>query len=70
MKKRILTIMIAMIMVIAIVPVLVLTVSAAKADDLTVTIDSGAQVTLKDIDSDGFYEIGNANELYAFAALV
>lgn len=44
--------------------------SASAADDLTVTIDTGAEVTLKDTDADGFYEIGNANDLYAFAAAV
>ena len=45
-------------------------VSAAGGTDLTVTIDTGASVTLKDTDGDGYYEIGTADELYAFAAAV
>ncbi len=44
--------------------------ASAAATDITVTIDKGAEVTLKDTDADGFYEIGNANDLYAFAAAV
>ncbi len=44
--------------------------TAYAADDLTVTIDTGASVTLKDTDSDGYYDIGTADELYAFAAMV
>ena len=40
------------------------------ADDLTVTIDTGASVTLKDTDDNIYYEIGTADELYAFAAAV
>ena len=43
---------------------------ALAADDLTVTIDTGASVTLKDSDNDGAYEIATADELYAFAAAV
>jgi hypothetical protein len=43
---------------------------ANAADDLTFTIDTGASVTLKDTNSDGYYEIGNADELYAFAVAV
>ena len=44
--------------------------SAAAAADLTVTIDTGGKVTLKDADGDGYYEISTADELYAFAAAV
>ncbi len=44
--------------------------SAAAAADLTVTIDTGGKVTLKDADGDGYYDIGTADELYAFAAAV
>ena len=47
-----------------------LTASAAAAADLTVTIDTGGKVTLKDADGDGYYEISTADELYAFAAAV
>ena len=43
---------------------------AAAATDITVTIDTGDEVTLKDADSDGSYDIGTADELYAFAAAV
>ncbi len=43
---------------------------AAVAADITVTIDTGTSVTLKDADGDGFYDIGTADELYAFAAAV
>jgi len=45
-------------------------VGAEAAADLTVTIDTGASVTLKDADGDGFYDIGTADELYAFEAAV
>ncbi len=34
------------------------------------TVINGVNVTLKDSDDDGYFEIGNADELYAFAALV
>ena len=48
--------------------------SAKKAEDLTLTISdasgSPTSVTLQDTDSDGYYEIGTADELYAFAAAV
>lgn len=43
---------------------------ALSAENLTVTIDTGATITLKDSDNDGAYEIMTANELYAFAAAV
>ena len=46
------------------------TAVAAAAADITVNIDTGASVTLKDTDGDGAYEIGNADQLYAFAAAV
>ncbi|MBQ9785638.1 MAG: hypothetical protein IJW29_09055, partial [Clostridia bacterium] len=44
--------------------------SAEAAADLTGTIDTGASVTLKDTDADGYYDIGTADELYAFATAV
>ena len=44
--------------------------ASAAAADLTVTIDTGGKVTLKDADGDGYYEISTADELYAFAAAV
>ncbi len=47
-----------------------MTFTAFAADDITVTIDTGASVTLQDADGDGYYDIGTADELYAFAAAV
>ena len=69
MKKRILSMLIAIAMVAGLVPSVSLTAVAAAAD-ITVNIDTGASVTLKDTDGDGAYEIGNADQLYAFAAAV
>jgi predicted nucleic acid-binding Zn-ribbon protein len=48
----------------------VFTLSATAAEDLTVSIDTGTSITLKDNDGDGYYDIGTADEMYAFAALV
>lgn len=45
-------------------------ITASAAGNLTVAIDTGASITLKDTDSDGYYEIGTVDELYAFAAAV
>jgi len=45
-------------------------VAADAASPLTVTIDTGTEVTLTDEDGDGYYEIGTADELYAFAEAV
>ncbi|MBQ4622133.1 MAG: hypothetical protein IJB28_05710, partial [Bacteroidaceae bacterium] len=42
----------------------------AQAESLTVTIDTGESVTLIDADGDNHYDIGTADELYAFAAAV
>ncbi|MBE6737849.1 MAG: hypothetical protein E7566_04255, partial [Ruminococcaceae bacterium] len=47
-----------------------LDVSGVGVDPLTVTIDTGASVTLYDNDDDGYYDIGTADDLYAFSALV
>ena len=47
-----------------------LAVSADKAPDITVNIDADTEVTLSDADGDGFYEIGTADGLFAFAAAV
>ncbi len=44
-----------------------LSLTASAADELT---DSITDVTLKDTDGDNFYEIGTAEQLYAFANLV
>ena len=42
----------------------------AQAESLTVTIDTGESVTLIDADGDNLYDIGTADELYAFEAAV
>ena len=49
-----------------------LTVNAAEdlAVEITGADGTPASVTLKDADGDGYYEIGTADELYAFAAAV
>ena len=44
--------------------------SVSAANNLKTKIDTGASVTLKDSDNNGFYDINNADELYAFAAIV
>lgn len=48
----------------------VTSVSASAIEDLTVTIDTGEEVTLTDTDADGYYDIGTADEFYAFASAV
>lgn len=63
--KQLLSLLMCLIMMLSLMPMTVL-----AADSLTVTIDTGASVTLNDTDGDGYYEIGTANELYAFAAAV
>ena len=42
----------------------------SPAEEITVTIDTGESVTLNDNDNDGYYDIGTADELYAFASIV
>jgi len=44
--------------------------TASAADTQTVTIDTDEEVTLSDNDSNGYYEISTADELYAFMELV
>ena len=44
--------------------------ASAVASNVTVTIDSGAEVTLSDTNGDGYYEIDTADELCAFSELV
>ena len=58
------------VMIVALSTLFAVNAGADKASDLAVTIDTGAKVTLKDKDSDGYYDIGTADELYAFAAAV
>jgi len=44
--------------------------TASAADTQTSTIDTSTDVTLSDNDSNGYYEISTADELYAFMELV
>ena len=67
--KKLLSIALCLALVMSYVPMVSFTVNAA-ATDLTVTIDTGASVTLRDADGDNYYDIGTADELYAFAAAV
>ena len=68
-KLKIMGLLLTFVILIATLGMFSLTASAA-ADDITLTIDTGESVTLKDIDGNGYYEIGTADELYAFAAAV
>ena len=67
--RKILSIALCLALVMSYVPMVSITVSAAAAD-ITVTIDTGASVTLRDADGDDYYDIGTADELYAFAAAI
>lgn len=70
--RKLVGLALAVLMVLSVVPASVLSTFAAEntqLPELSATIDTGAVVTLKDADGDGFYDIGNADELYAFAAL-
>ncbi|MBR4022588.1 MAG: hypothetical protein IKI94_08360 [Ruminococcus sp.] len=42
----------------------------SPAEEITVNIDTGESVTLSDNDNNGYYDIGTADELYAFASIV
>lgn len=66
--KRILSVILCFSLIIAYIPLISVPVSAA--DDITVTIDTGTSVTLKDSDGDNYYEIGTSDALFAFAAAV
>ncbi len=70
MPKKILSVFLCVLVVFSCVPMSVISVSAEGASDLTVTIDTGAEVTLTDTDSDSYYDIGTTDELYAFAYAV
>ena len=67
--RKILSIALCLALVMSYVPMVSITAGAA-ATDITVTIDTGASVTLRDADGDDYYDIGTADELYAFAAEV
>ena len=68
-KMKIAGITLTVVMIAAILGVFGFTASAA-ADYITVEIDTGAEVSIGDTDGNGAYEIGTADELYAFAAAV
>ena len=71
--KRALSLLFTLLMVISLVPFSAFSVFAEETEalsELSATIDTGESITLKDVDSDGYYDISNADELYAFAALV
>ena len=65
--RKILSIALCLALVMSYVPMVSITASATAAD-ITVNIDTGASVTLRDADGDDYYDIGTADELYAFAA--
>ncbi len=67
--RKILSIALCLALIMSYVPMVSITASAA-ATDITVTIDTGASVTLRDADGNDYYDIGTADELYAFAAAV
>ncbi|MEE0265156.1 MAG: hypothetical protein UD936_05965 [Acutalibacteraceae bacterium] len=66
--KRVLSVFLCVLILFSCVPVSV--VSASAVDELTVAIDTGANVTLTDTDANGYYDIDTADELYAFAYAV
>ncbi len=67
--RKILSIALCLALVMSYVPMVSITAGAA-ATDITVTIDTGTSVTLRDADGDDYYDIGTADELYAFAQIV
>ena len=70
-KLKIIGLILTLMMLIATLGALCLTAFAEEVTtDVTVTVDTGASVTLKDTDGDGYHEIGSADELYAYAAAV
>lgn len=72
-NARFVTVLVAVIVVLSFFSIFSLTVNAEStavaAPDLSVVMDTQT-VVLKDTDADGFYEIGTAEALYAFAAAV
>ena len=69
-SKRILSLALALVMVLALMPELHITADAAAAEPITTVIDTGAEITLTDADGDGFYDIKTADDLFAFSSLV
>ena len=67
-KLKIIGLVLALVMMVSLLGLFSLTASAVAG--LVVTIDTGESFTLKDADGDGYYDIGTADALYAFAAAV
>ena len=67
--KRVLSLVLTILIVVSLVPMSAFGTFAAVVD-LLATIDTGATVTLTDADGDSYYDIGSADELFAFAAIV
>ena len=67
-KLKIMGLVLALVMMVSLLGMFSLTASAVAG--LVVTIDTGESFTLKDADGDGYYDIGTADALYAFAAAV
>ena len=65
---RSVALLLTLVMLIGMLPLTAVQVLAV--DDITVTIDTGETVTLADSDGDGYYDIGTADDLYAFAVVV
>ncbi len=71
--KKILSVFLCVLVVFSCMPMSVISASAedlSELTELTVTIDTGASVTLTDADKDSYYDIGTADDLYAFAYAV
>jgi hypothetical protein len=61
--RKILSIALCLALIMSYVPMVSITASAA-ATDITVTIDTGTSVTLRDADSNGYYEISKGGQLF------
>ncbi|MBE6738272.1 MAG: hypothetical protein E7566_06445 [Ruminococcaceae bacterium] len=68
--RKIVGVLLLLLLVVSNLSVSVMAQEGEKAENLTVTIDTGVSVTLKDNDKDSYYDIGSADELYAFASAV
>lgn len=66
--KTLISIIVCIMLVISGIPMAMISVGATT--NLIAKIDTGVDVTIADTDGDGFYEIGTADELYAFASIV
>ncbi|MBQ9115413.1 MAG: hypothetical protein IJY04_00145, partial [Clostridia bacterium] len=69
-KLKIVGLLLTAVIAVILLGILSLPASAATAADITVTIDTGASVTLRDKDADGFYELSTEQDLIAFRTAV